>query len=182
MFADDYIGGGYMKRNIDGLAHVTGIWWIVGYPETTFSGHLFQSNENYHFICHTMTEEVYDKLKQVMPVGNFYSDACLNGIIRGQQVSLIGCRHGGTEYFSSHVESKVGLFEVEIVPCEIIYGDFSVDAASVVTKVTVDYRQMNQFYNKLAFSGRAASPQEGRRPFFASPKSVNWEIANTAAG
>ena len=142
-----------MKRNINELAHITGTWWITGNPESTFSGYLFLSNENYHFICHTMTKVTYDKLKQVMPLETFNSDACLNGIVRGQQVSLIGCRHERTEYFSNPVEPTVGLFEVEIVPCEIIYGDFSVDTASVVTKVTVDYQQMNEFYNKSAFSG-----------------------------
>ena len=142
-----------MERKLDKLVHVNGTWWLAGNQTTMFYGHIFRSGEDYHFICHTMTRDIYNDLQQAMPVEAFNGDACLNGLVRGQFVSLIGCRIGTTSYNSDGNKSENLVFEIEIVPNEIVYGEYPADTATLVTKASVDYLQMDEFINLSAIDG-----------------------------
>ena len=143
-----------MFNEIDKYVGAIGKWWIRNDCESVFTAQIIIREGNYILLGQHVSKIVMKKIQNYFeksrPNINEPSDIYIYGKVGSQKVSLVGCLMGKN---ASSFCSILGDMEycVEIIPCELLIGDFYVDNQTVISKASVLYKKMDEFINMRAY-------------------------------
>jgi len=126
-----------------------GKWWLKDKPEEIFCAQLVYKNGKYILESDTLNINLYKAV--LKHDNNKFSNFCIYGNIKGVLFSLISCFTSATKTNMNpfapmtDFEMESCYYGAEILPSEIVFGDFYANNNTEIVSAIVDFNKIDEF-------------------------------------